>query len=111
MYNDEIHFKILRILEIHPEYTQRDLSKALGVSLGKVNYCIKKLTEKGWLKLMNFRRNPNKVVYAYLLTPNGVEEKSKLTFEFLKIKMDEYEILKNEINKLKNETEKLKSKK
>ena len=110
MDKDEIHFKILRILEIHPEYTQRDLSKVLGVSLGKVNYCIKKLTEKGFVKLMNFRNNPNKVGYVYLLTPKGVEEKTKLTFSFLKIKMREYEVLKNEIIILKDDTKRLRKK-
>ena len=81
----------------------------MGVSLGKVNYCMKKLTEKGWVKLMNFSHNPNKVGYVYLLTPRGIEEKARLTFAFLKIKMEEYEILKDEISKLKQDTEKLKS--
>lgn len=79
----------------------------MGVSLGKVNYCIKKLTEKGWVKLANFRQSSNKISYAYLLTPKGLEQKSKLTLEFLKIKMYEYELLKEEINRLQKDTEKL----
>jgi len=109
MNKQDIHLDLLRRLESNPEYTQRKLSQELGVSLGKVNYCMKKLTEKGWVKLTNFSRNPNKGNYAYLLTSRGIEEKGRLTFEFLKIKMEEYEMLKEEISKLKKDTEKLKS--
>ena len=105
MNKDEIHFDLLRRLEANPKYTQRELSKELGVSLGKVNYCIKKLTEKGLIKLMNFSRNPNKVGYAYLLTPKGIEEKGKLTISFLKYKMEEYELLKSEIEQLQQEAD------
>jgi EPS-associated MarR family transcriptional regulator len=79
----------------------------MGVSLGKVNYCIKKLTEKGWVKLTNFTHNPNKMGYAYLLTPSGIEEKSRLTFSFLKRKLIEYEVLKKEINALQLESEEM----
>jgi len=110
MNKDQVHFDLLRKLEANPKYTQRELSKEMGISLGKVNYCINKLITKGWVKLSNFRRNPNKVGYIYLLTPKGIEEKGKLTFSFLKIKMEEYEILKDEISKLKQDTEKLKFK-
>ena len=110
MNNKDIHLDLLRKLEVNPECTQRELSKEMGVSLGKVNYCMKKLIEKGWVKLINFSRNPNKVGYTYLLTPKGMEEKSRLTYAFLKIKMEEYEMLKDEISKLKQDTEKLKSK-
>jgi len=105
--NKDIHLELLRKLELNPKYTQRELSKEMGVSLGKVNYCIKKLTEKGWVKLANFRQSSNKISYAYLLTPKGLEQKSKLTLEFLKIKMYEYELLKEEINRLQKDTEKL----
>ena len=111
MNNKDIHLDLLRKLESNPEYTQRELSKEMGVSLGKVNYCMKKLVEKGWVKLMNFSHNPNKVGYIYLLTPQGIEEKTKLTFEFLKIKMKEYEILKKEISILKQDTEQSESSK
>ena len=110
MNNKDIHLDLLRKLESNPEYTQRELSQEMGVSLGKVNYCMKKLVEKGLIKLTNFSRNPNKVGYIYLLTPAGIEEKTKLTFAFLKIKLEEYKILKDEISKLKQDTEKLKSK-
>jgi EPS-associated MarR family transcriptional regulator len=109
MNKDQVHFDLLRKLEANPKYTQRELSKEMGISLGKVNYCINKLITKGWVKLSNFRRNPNKVGYIYLLTPKGVEEKTRLTFAFLKIKMDEYEMLKEEINSLEKDTKQLKS--
>ena len=105
MNQKDIRLDLLRKLESSPEYTQRDLSREIGVSLGKVNYCIKKLTEKGLIKLTNFKQNPNKMGYAYLLTPKGIEEKTKLTFSFLKRKVIEYEILKKEINELKLESE------
>ena len=111
MNNKDIHLDLLRKLEANPDYTQRELSQEMGVSLGKINYCMKKLTEKGWVKLSNFNRNPNKVSYIYLLTPKGIEHKARLTIAFLKIKMEEYEMLKDEISLLKKDTEKLKSKK
>ena len=107
MNNKDIHLDLLHKLEAKPEYTQRELSQEMGVSLGKVNYCMKKLTEKGWIKLTNFTHNPNKVGYAYLLTPQGIEEKVRLTFSFLKIKMEEYEILKKEINLLQLDAKKI----
>ena len=100
MNKKDIRLDLLRRLELNPEYTQRDLSKAMGVSLGKINYCLKKLTAKGLIKLTNFKQNPNKVGYAYILTPKGIEEKTRLTFSFLKRKIKEYEILKEEINEL-----------
>ena len=105
MNNQDIRLDLLRKLESNPEFTQRELSREMGVSLGKVNYCMKKLTEKGWVKLTNFSHNKNKMGYAYLLTPGGIEEKSRLTFSFLKRKIVEYEILKKEINALKLESE------
>jgi len=105
MNNQDIRLDLLRKLESNPEFTQRELSRGMGVSLGKVNYCMKKLTEKGWVKLTNFSHNPNKMGYAYLLTPSGIEEKSRLTFSFLKRKLIEYEVLKKEINALKLESE------
>ena len=108
MNNKDIHLDLLRKLEANPNYTQRQLSKEMGVSLGKVNYCLNKLIEKGLIKLSNFSRNPNKVGYIYILTPQGIEEKARLTFAFLKIKIEEYELLKDEINSLKEDAEKLK---
>ena len=106
MNNKDIHLDLLRKLESNPEYTQRELSQEMGVSLGKVNYCMKKLVEKGWIKLTNFSHNSNKLGYMYLLTPHGIEQKAMLTILFLKIKMKEYETLKDEINKLKQDTKK-----
>ena len=109
MNNKDIHLDLLRKLESNPERTQRELSEEMGVSLGKINYCLKKLIEKGSVKLINFSRSKNKIGYAYLLTPKGIEQKGKLTISFLKIKINEYEILKEEIKKLKQDTEKFKS--
>jgi len=109
MNNQDIRLDLLRRLESNPQYTQRQLSQEMSVSLGKVNYCMKKLTEKGLIKLTNFAHNPNKIGYAYLLTPSGIEEKSRLTFSFLKRKTAEYEILKKEINALKLESEEMAS--
>ena len=107
MNSQDIRLDLLRKLESNPQYTQRELSQEMNVSLGKVNYCMKKLTEKGWVKLTNFTHNPNKMGYSYLLTPSGIEEKSRLTFSFLKRKVIEYEILKKEINTLKLESEEM----
>lgn len=107
MNKQDISLDLLRKLESSPHFTQRELSRDMGVSLGKVNYCMKKLTEKGWVKLTNFTHNPNKIGYAYLLTPSGIEEKSRLTFSFLKRKVIEYEILKKEITALKIESEEM----
>ena len=107
MNSQDIRLDLLRKLESSPNCTQRELSREMGVSLGKVNYCIKKLTEKGLIKLTNFTHNPNKMGYAYLLTPSGIEEKSRLTFSFLKRKVIEYEILKKEINELQLESEEM----
>ena len=108
MNQKDIRLDLLRRLELNPKYTQRELSQEMGVSLGKVNYCMKKLSEKGWIKLTNFSHNSNKLGYMYLLTPHGIEQKAKLTILFLKIKMKEYQTLKDEINKLKQDTKKIK---
>ena len=108
MNQKDIRLDLLLKIELNPKCTQRELSKEMDVSLGKVNYCIKKLTEKGLIKITNFKQSPNKVGYAYLLTPKGIEEKAKLTYVFLKIKIEEYEILKNEISLLQQDTKELK---
>ncbi|MDA9102981.1 MarR family EPS-associated transcriptional regulator [Candidatus Thioglobus sp.] len=110
MSNREVHLALLRKLEINPGYTQRELAREMGISLGKVNYCIKKLSEKGWIKLTNFSANSNKLSYIYLLTPRGIEQKAKLTVSFLKIKIDEFEVLRNEISNLKHDLEEMDSK-
>jgi EPS-associated MarR family transcriptional regulator len=111
MNSQDIRLDLLRRLESNPEFTQRELSREMGVSLGKVNYCMKKLTEKGLIKLTSFTHNPNKIGYVYLLTPSGIEEKSRLTFSFLKRKIDEYEILKKEIIALQLESEEMSNEK
>ena len=103
----DIRLDLLRRLESNPEYTQRELSKEMGVSLGKVNYCMKKLTERGFLKLTNFSHSSNKMGYAYLLTPQGIEQKARLTTSFLKTKIEEFEMLRDEISKLKLDVEEI----
>jgi len=107
MNNQDIRLDLLRKLEANSEFTQRQLSREMGVSLGKINYCMKKLTEKGWLKLRNFSHNSNKLGYIYLLTPEGIEQKARLTTSFLKTKIEEFEILRSEIAKLKIESEEM----
>lgn len=101
--NDEIHFRLLRVLESNPEISQRELARHLGVSLGKANYCLKALIDKGLIKVRNFGNNPNKLAYAYLLTPRGVEEKARITVHFLRRKVAEYEALEREIEQLRRE--------
>ena len=96
-------YQILKSLEQDSRSTQRQLSDNLGVSLGKVNYCIKSLVEKGLIKVNNFRNNKNKIQYSYLLTPKGIEEKAKLTLDFIRIKTQEYDALRQEIESLKLE--------
>lgn len=103
MLTDEYRYKILKILETNPEISQRDLARALGVSLGRVNFCLKALIEKGLLKAANFRNSQNKLAYMYLLTPSGIEEKSQMTARFLKIKLQEYAALEQEIAELREE--------
>jgi EPS-associated MarR family transcriptional regulator len=96
----EIELEILLHLEAQPNVSQRSLASEVGVSLGSVNYCLKALVEKGLVKAENFRKSANKIGYAYLLTPQGIQEKSKLTASFLKRKQAEYRLLEKEINHL-----------
>ncbi len=103
MLTDEYRYKILKRLKTNPELSQRELAQELGISLGKANFCIKALVQKGLLKVNNFRNNQNKTAYLYLLTPHGIEEKSRVTLRFMKYKMDEYEALKLEIEGLQRE--------
>ena len=107
MNNEDIHLDLLRKLESNPECTQRELSKEMGISLGKINYCMKKLTERGFVKLTNFSRSSNKLGYIYLLTPKGIDQKARLTTSFLKTKIQEFEILRDEISKLKQDAEEM----
>lgn len=101
---EEARFKILRLLHENPELTQRELGERVGISLGAVNYCLRALIERGLVKAGNFSRNPNKLGYAYVLTPAGIAEKTLLTGRFLKRKVEEYEALKLEIEVLSQET-------
>jgi EPS-associated MarR family transcriptional regulator len=101
--NQEIHLKVLRHLEGHPDVTQRELARHLGVSLGKANYCLKALIDRGLIKANNFKNSNNKAAYAYLLTPRGIEEKTQITIRFFRQKMLEYEQLKHEIEELERE--------
>lgn len=100
MLTDEYRYKILKLVEDKPEISQRELAKALGISLGKTNFCLKALAEVGLLKVSNFRNSKNKLAYMYVLTPKGIEEKAGITMRFLKYKMQEYENLKAEIEEL-----------
>lgn len=105
MLDDTTSYNLLKTLEANPDLSQRDLAKRMGISLGKVNFCLKALIDKGCLKVSNFRNSSNKLAYAYLLTPHGVEHKTRMTVEFLKIKTQEYERLRAEIAELKREAE------
>ena len=102
---EDLHFKTLKLIEGKPDITQRELADQLGISLGKTNYVLKALKEKGLVKLGNFGRNPNKLQYVHLLTPQGLSEKTQLTLRFLKRKVQEYEQLKAEIDELKHTLE------
>ena len=99
MDDNQDHFNTLRKIQNNPNSTQRELAEELGFSLGKLNYCLKALKSKGLVKISNFQKNPNKINYFYVLTPKGISEKSKLTINFMKRKIKEYEELKKEINK------------
>jgi len=103
MLTDEYRYKILKALEQNPEASQRDLARELGVSLGKTNFCLKALVDVGLLKVTNFKNSKNKLAYMYLLTPNGLKQKSLITERFLKIKLQEYEALEAEISMLRSE--------
>ena len=99
MKNKQDHFEVLRKINNNPNSTQRELAKELGFSLGKLNYCLKALKNKGLVKIDNFTKNPHKLNYMYVLTPKGISEKTKLTLNFMKRKMKEYDELKEELNK------------
>ena len=105
MSDQSISYDLLKALEANPSLSQRALAKSLGVSLGKINFCLNALVEKGCLKVNNFRNSENKLAYAYLLTPRGIEQKTRMTVEFLQIKLREYECLRTEIEELRHEAE------
>jgi len=95
--NEQDKLNVLRKIDKKPNATQREFAKELGFSLGKFNYCIKALQEKGFIKIENFKKNPDKINYLYVLTPKGISEKTKLTVNFMKRKMEEYDELKKEL--------------
>ena len=99
MKNQQDHFEVLRKIQKKPNSSQRELADELGFSLGKLNYCLKALQTKGFVKIKNFSKNPNKLNYFYILTPKGIAEKTKLTLDFMQRKMKEYDELKKEIDK------------
>ena len=99
----DIQFKVMDLIHKHPDISQRELAKKTGISLGSMHYCIKALALMGWLKAGNFKNNPDKSVYLYLLTPEGITQKSKLAIDFLKRKRQEYQQLKHEIDILSEE--------
>ena len=101
--SEERQLKVMRFLENNPETTQRELASSLGISLGAANFCLNALADKGWIKMANFKNNPSKLGYLYLLTPKGVAAKTRLTMRFLKRKLIEYDELKTEIEALEKE--------
>jgi EPS-associated MarR family transcriptional regulator len=105
MLTDEVRYKLLKLLEPNPALSQREVARALGISLGKVNYCLRALVEKGWIKAANFKNSRNKSAYMYLLTPRGIEEKTRVTAEFLRCKLQEHQALTAEIDQIRDEVE------
>lgn len=103
---EEMHYKVMRLLEENPDLTQRELAQSLGVSVGGMNYCLKALVDKGWVKMKNFAYSKNKFGYIYVLTPSGLAGKAMITHRFLQRKMGEFEALKAEIEALRSEVEK-----
>ena len=103
----DVHFRVLHLLEEKPTLTQRELAEKLGISLGGVNYCLKSLIDLGHIKAGNFKKNPDKSAYLYLLTPQGIVEKASLTAGFLKRKMAEYHALKKEIDSIQSKAKRV----
>ena len=104
-YEQEIRYRLLKVLSQDPNLGQRDMAKRMGISLGKVNYCVSELSSKGWIKITRFKSAKKKIPYTYMLTPKGLEEKGRLTLTFLKRKLSEYEEIKKQIRELHCEVE------
>ena len=104
---DEVRYRLLKFLAKHPAATQREVAVALGVSVGKANYCLRAVIDKGWVKARNFRNSKKKSAYLYVLTPRGIEEKINVTIAFLRRKRDEYDLLAKEIESLMEEVRRL----
>lgn len=101
--SDEYHLKVMQMIAKQPDISQRELAARLNVSVGKINYCMQALVAKGLVKIQNFRNSKNKIAYVYLLTPDGVASKAKLTMQYLKLRIKEYDALKEEIAQLKQD--------
>ncbi|MCA0177980.1 MAG: MarR family EPS-associated transcriptional regulator [Proteobacteria bacterium] len=102
---EDTYFRVMRLLQDDPDLTQRELAQRLGVSVGGLNYCLRALIAKGWVKVQNFSHSKNKFGYVYVLTPRGIGEKTKLTHRFLCRKLEEYEALKQEIALLRRDAD------
>jgi EPS-associated MarR family transcriptional regulator len=105
MLDDETRYRLLKRLQADPDVSQRALAQELGISLGKLNYCLRAVIAKGWVKAANFRNSRNKKAYAYYLTPQGIEEKARVTGRFLRRKIAEYEAVQREIEELRREVQ------
>ncbi|TML06741.1 MAG: MarR family EPS-associated transcriptional regulator [Actinobacteria bacterium] len=105
MLTEEMRYKVMRLLQSNPKLSQRDLARKLGISLGKINFCVRALIQRGWVKANNFKNSHNKAAYMYVLTPRGVEAKTRLALRFLVLKMSEYENLRVEIEQIRREAE------
>jgi EPS-associated MarR family transcriptional regulator len=108
---DETRYRLLKYLEANPDASQRALAREMGVSLGKINYCIRALLDRGWIKVQNVKNSDNKLAYKYLLTPTGIEQKARITVRFLKKRLEEYETLEQEIASLREEVKELRNSK
>ncbi len=100
MLSDEVRYKLLHLLAASPTLSQRQVARELGISLGRVNYCLKSLVRRGWIKATNFKNSNNKIAYMYVLTPRGMEQKARVTLRFLRRKTLEYELLRAEIERI-----------
>jgi EPS-associated MarR family transcriptional regulator len=105
MPTEETRYKVMRLLESNPRLSQRDVARELGISLGRVNFCVRALVQRGWIKASNFKNSHNKVAYMYVLTPRGIEAKATLAVRFLMAKMNEYEKLRLEIEQIRREAQ------
>jgi EPS-associated MarR family transcriptional regulator len=106
MLTEEVRYKLLKLLGPNPHLSQREVARELGISVGKVNYCLKALVERGLIKATNFKNARNKTAYLYLLTPRGIEEKARVTARFLRARVREYEALRSEIEQIRSEAAK-----
>ena len=106
LYEQEIRYKLLTLLAIEPNLSQREMARRMGISLGKTNYVLTELANKGIIKIKRFKSAVNKIPYTYMLTPDGLEEKAKITLTFLKRKLSEYEEIKRQIKEIAKEVEK-----